>query len=512
MAEEFLEKIYKKANAYTYVNNLIGKYRNGNSDSNFLSEINYYIQEFVGISKELMDVNDTRGQRLWDGLIELSKISDLTMCLDMLEISILPEVLSYIKGLPRIDVDDEQGTILRSSELGFLYQINSNNMFRCDSAYNPMQEAYEIVKDYYNAKKYEYVILGGGLGYIPYQMYVQSEGEIHMMLFYHDQKSYNYARLYGVLDWIPKECLDVIISSDILDYLCAVRDKKCEFYVYKPEVLKYPAEDISALNDIIISQNTKFTTNKFIITNYYRNARRVDKFIDDYSRDKIHEKIIIVAGGPSVDENIVFLKRCQDLGYSIISVGTVFRKLLILGIRPDIVTACDPFITCSKQFENIDDNKDVPLFMGLETDYRVAKLYSGPKYFVPTGGICEEIYNYIKDTKHDIIPGSMTVTSFSFSIAKYLGAKEIYLVGADYGFPGGYSHAEGTNHREVVSSENHMKVLSNDGTMILTDPQMILYREEIESLIKNSKMLKVYNISQHGAVIKGATFVNSEEL
>jgi len=212
---------------------------------------------------------------------------------------------------------------------------------------------------------------------------------------------------------------------------------------------------------------------------------------------------LVIAGGPSVDENIEFIKNAKNNGITTIAVGTVFKKLLKLGIRPDFVTACDPFVSVSYQFTDIEDNMEVPFLCGLETDFRAAKAYTGPKYFVPTGGISRQTYMMIKDSVKELLPSGTTVTSFSYCIAAYLGAKEIILVGADYGFPGGVTHASGTNDRTEVQEGQYEKVLSNDGSMIEANPQMILYREEMESLVSQYPEIKTYNLSKHGSKIAG---------
>ena len=502
MAEEFLEELYRYADAVTTIETMIEFHRANAGTSNFKTQFPKLVQVFAEIAKKMILEQDIRGKELWETLQKIYEYTSFTPLLDDLEEKCIPIMREYINSRPKIDVN-EGDLRFRSSTYGFLYLSDTNNEDEpFNSRINPMKEAYYIAKNIYHPSKYKYVFLGAGLGYIPYQLYLLTEGDVDIHVFYHDSESYEYATLFGVLDWIPKDILHVHVSNSINNFLVCATDNCDEYYFYLPDLRKYTEEENALVNVYVKSKNTERSIVHIENDNFYRNIRRTTQFVDDFDATNLSDKIVIVAGGPSVDDNIDFLRDASNNGISIICVGTVFKKLIQLNIMPDIVTACDPFLSVVSQFTELNISS-VPLMIGLNTNWRVANEYKGEKYLVALGGIKGDTLRYVKNREKHIFPSSATVTSMAFNLAVYFGAKEIYLIGADYGFPGKMSHAEGTVYRKEVNKPD-MKIIQGISGDLYSDDQMIAYKEEMEEYIAKNPEINVYNLSKNGALIKGA--------
>lgn len=510
MAIDFLEDIYREAEVYTSIINLVRRYRNGQADRDFLVDINSYNDILTNICKKLATINEEAGNLLWEELVSLGLKKELVDCLDTIEGEILPRIYDYLNSIPKIDVQDDN-ILFKSSSVGFLYLSNAESNIQYDSRINPMYEAYEITSDFYDYSKYHYVFLGCGLGYIPYQFYKAADGDIKLTIVFHDNKEYEYARQYGVLDWIPENIVEIIISDDILDFMKKIADNCDDYYIYNMTYEQYPRTEVAVIENMRSSQITRLSSDKYNYINYCHNKRYVKQYFTELKDEKKYNKIVIVAGGPSVDDNIEFLRSCKERGIVIVAVGTVLKKLIGLNIRPDIVTVCDPYITTINQFEDIGDCEDIILVLGAATCQKVARNYNGPKYLAVVDNNPKEVKQDAYKMNTVIIPSCATVTSFSYSVAKELGAKEIYLVGADYGFPNGYSHAEGTSDRKKIEGTDYVRIKSVNGNMILASQNLIEYRDEIEELIKVNSEINTYNLSKTGALIKGTKNIRNWE-
>ena len=502
MAEDFLEELYREADTYTSLCNLVRRYRNGHADSDFLREINSYNEILTEICNKIIIYDSNAAGKIWASLVSLKTKKELNDCLDTIEEVVIPGIYDYLDKQPKIDVTDDNIQI-RSSKAGFLYLSNTNSGNQYDSRVNPMQEAYEITRDYYDYTKYSYLFLGCGLAYIPYQFYKASDGDISITILFHDEKEYEYAKLYGVLDWIPEENLQIIVSNDIITFMTELTKKYDDYYIYFMTYEKYPLEEIKIIENLKSYQITRLSSDKYNYINYCHNVRHVPQYFTEMTKENTYGKVAIVAGGPSVDDNIEFLRFAKENGITIIAVGTVFKKLLKLGIKPDIVTACDPYISTLSQFTDLENCEDITLILGAATYQRVARIYSGSKYLATIDNNPKEAKDRAMENGSVIVPSCGTVTTFSYHIAKELGAKEIYLIGADYGYPNGFSHAEGTAERKKIEGDGYTKIKAVDGSFIYASQKLIEYRLEMEEVIEQNPEISTYNLSKNGAFIKG---------
>jgi hypothetical protein len=220
-------------------------------------------------------------------------------------------------------------------------------------------------------------------------------------------------------------------------------------------------------------------------------------------RIKPCRKTIIVAGGPSLDDNTDFLVSEKDSS-TIIAVDAAVRALINKNIIPNIIVAVDSNESLMHYIAGVGDLvKDIPLIMTPLTYWKYVKEYSGPKYCIQTRDSVSFLGK--KDNAGPYLDhASIAVTGTALEVAYYCGAKEIYLVGADLGFPGGKLYAESVVDGTMADIADGTVGISVDGESIRTTPTFLEFKRSMEKQIAFHKgETRVINMSQHGLDIAG---------
>lgn len=502
MAEDFLEEIYKEAALYTDMKCLVEMLE---SDRNG-RERDKFPQIYSSLEKmcpEYIKINPTEGVELLNDLKRIREHNgDFITIADIFTRSILPKYERYLSRWNKISVDDEQGYCLESSFSGFLTIRDTESGKYFHSKNDPMWEARQKVRQFYDPALKSYSLLGCGLGYIAYQLYCISDGSIPINVFEYDEKMVQYAREYGVLDWIPEECLHVTVDADVLPFLHSIEEGNGEhgYCIFNPEIDRVPEDAKDIMKSLVIESHTYTAEFENRRLNIYRNLQSGARPFISYDSTGLKDRFIIVAGGPSVDDSLDFIRQ-QKEQMSVIAVGTVFRKLLSCGIIPDLAAILDPSPFLLTQLEGIEE-QNVPLFLGLMSYWKLARNYKGEKYLVPSPGSMPEEQDYIRMCDGRALNCSGTVTVLAVSLALYFGAREIYLTGADFSFPEGRTYTKGAVGA-MVKGDTLFPVERVGGGSVLTDRVRDIYRKDMEELIEGTPEVMFYNLSGIGARIKG---------
>ncbi len=499
MAEAFLEEIYKEAEL-AYRLKLAVEYARIHDELHMGEICNESFRTLCEVCKEYLQQDREKGLALWREIQTFTGIdNDLVMRGDVIEKRILPLLEEKIRLWGGdICVENEEGDFLfESSASGFLTlkDLKRNKYFH--SAVDPMWEAGKLAEYIFTPEKKEYSIWGLGLGYLIYQLYVISAGTVRIHVFEKDPRMVEYAKNYGVLDWIPKDKLEIVTVEKPEAFLKSAAKEGMGYYVFLPEVYGETADVRRRLEDVYMQFATPKKLHGDSELNYWNNKRSGCHPVSDLSRLFLNSQseFIIVAAGPSLDDNIEFLRQNQGRK-TIIAVGTVFRKLMENGIVPDIVTILDPQERTYRQIEGLED-QSVPMLLGVTAYWRFAANYQGDKYLVPLTGVHEET----ESEEAWAIGG--TVTHLAIEAAIRFGAGSIYLVGVDLAYPNGVSHAEGTMDRTVKGTADMLPVEGVGGTVVYADSMFIAYRRWIEDRIALTPQITYYNMSRIGAKIAG---------
>lgn len=500
MAEDFLEEIYKDAKLISEMRQ-IACYAQVHDEHHVRMKYSEILPELIRVCQRYTQLDRTGGEEFMSCLQEIHDVShDLILIGDIIEHKLLPLLEKSMQDYGAIQTENEGGDFLfQTTASGFLTVKDLQNDIYIHSTLDPMWEAGKVAEYIFDPRKKAYSIRGCGLGYLIYQLYVITNGTASIRVFEKDTRMVEYARRYGVLDWVPDDCISVVVDADPLPFLESILEENTGYYMLVPE-LSGEADDV---RPVLTELYTKYSTNmKFKrcqAINYWSNLRRGCRKISEFDVTSVKKDVIVVAAGPSLDDNLEFLR--ENAGKkTIIAVGTVFKKLLEQGICPDLVTVLDPQERTYRQIEGVEDQK-VPMLLGITAYWKFAAAYQGEKYLIPSEGL-EEIDN-ITEKYEDAWNMGGTVTYFALEAAVRFKAKRIFLVGVDLAYPGGITHATGTMDRSQKSIDNLIPIEGRSGTTVYSDTVFISYRHDIEDMIANTPWITYYNMSNVGAKIAG---------
>lgn len=511
MAETFLEEIYKEAYLITELKWIaeLAMYQDIHAVrlrlKNIIPDLNELLEKYAGYNvKQAFALKEVVEQSI--NMVG----KNLVVAGDNIEKEVIPKLKEYIGLQGNIRVENEEGDYLfESTDSGFLTIKNIIKDEYLHSTVDPMWEAKKMAKYIFDPKKREYAIRGCGLGYLAYQLYLISEKSAIIHIFEGDKRMVDYAKSYGVINWIPEENLKLVVDKDILSFLYCAERENTTMYISQRELEYVPKDTKQAMEKLYMEYVTEMRFNKNVKINFYRNIESNSKLVSKFDTSKYNKEYVIVAAGPSLDDTLDFVR--ESMGKrTIVAVGTVFKKLMEQRIIPDMVVILDPQERTYKQIEGLEEQK-VPILLATTAYWKFADAYQGEKYLVPIAQI-PEIKEYAIEKNENLWGCGGTVTSLGIEAAIRFGAKKIYLVGVDLAYPQGISHALGTIDRRVKDVEKMIPVENVNGEIVYTEPNFKLYKENIEKRIQETPDIIYYNMSKIGIKIKGAKPWNKGKL
>ena len=508
MAEQFIEEIYGYADIVTQLERAVSETRKY-SNVLALELFNDVYERLCACCATCLQEGYERSEELSAAVLAMSKLTgNLTALSDHVARNVLPVLKDFVSSCADIDMDTEDGYRLLSSYAGYL-TIEILETGRCiHSQYDPMEEARIYIENIYDPSCREYIFYGCGMGYYIYQLYKRSDGSVPITVYERDENLVTYARHYGVLDWVPEDVMRVVVCDGDEEFLAHSRKDGVRALFHFQEVDRLRPEEKEPIVEMCVALNTGIVMKDISIINYYRNLELNLPEVAQLEQP-VGEEAVVVAAGPSLDASLDFLRRCKGQK-TIIVVNTVFKKLLDQGIRPDFVAVLDGSPRMERHLRGV-EHETVPLIVDLGVYWRWTHEYRGPKYLAYSTYTTREAEEYIKKNHKEKWFSGGTVTFFAMEFAIRAGAKKIYFVGADFGYPGEKSHASGTALQKTMDMDGMIEVEKVGGGKIQTDYVMRLYRESIEKRIDMVRdEIEFYNLSQCGSRIRGTIEQNPD--
>ena len=442
------------------------------------------------------------GQTMQMFMHEMFQTEDIIQLGDMLECKLIPVLEDFIQRKNALEMQVDGHNRLEATASGFFTIQNTDVHIYLHSNTDPMDEARETVEREYDPQKTRYLIWGCGLGYHIYQLYRISEGRIRFRVYEQNPSMIEYARTYGVLSWVPEDVLEFVCPKDTQQY---VDDETAEDGLY------FLIQAVSTIPDLMqrcilerryYQWNFQYESIHQVKISFNRNRELKLPDISQLDRSLVKKDMVIIAGGPSVNEAIETLRQWKGRK-TLIAVGTIWKRLLREGIVPDFAVIMDPYEMVLGQVEGIEETSTI-LLLAMQAYWKIARCYKGPIYTIcntcPGSGMEE----YARQNGLDewFAGASVTVLALEFAVRYY--ADRVYLVGADMAYPGGASHADGTIDQHVVDTAGMIPVMGMDGQTVYSDNLLETFRAWMELIMSATEGIEYINMSKHGAVIKGA--------
>ncbi|KGK40877.1 hypothetical protein LH51_18940 [Nitrincola sp. A-D6] len=229
---------------------------------------------------------------------------------------------------------------------------------------------------------------------------------------------------------------------------------------------------------------------------------KIDKSVSEYFNQYKDKTITVIAGGETIQSYIDNPIKSDCL----IAVSTAVNPLIKGGIVPEFVIAIDGHDNMVDHFKVI-SNKDIlkdSIFVYSPTiPHKMLQSWPGLRCIFKTN---DSVFNRVQSTlKLKKLYCSGTVTHCAVDLAVKLGAKEVRLVGADFGYPSGYTHAENSAARKKANFKT--RVTNYNGQEIMSRPALIAFMRDLEIYISLNKNVVFRSFSKESAKIDGVSLM-----
>lgn len=444
--------------------------------------------------------------------------------------------LRLLEQLEELESKERQGIQIVEAQNGeptLTVQVEGKTRY-LHSRYNPTYEAEKLFDSCDDIdENCNLVIYGAGLGYhikeaikrFPQARYYIVEPNLELLYTFLENvelKDCNIKNLEGISNNL------IELDSKIPDY--SFKYPKIIKILWLKGYIETFAEEFSDFRKIYLMslKNEKQRANflrsfqERTVTNEISNIREVleskQLLAGDLSAWK-DKTAIIVAAGPSLDEEIENLRQIKEKGMAyIFAVGSAVNTLLSNGIYADALFSYDPSEKNQIVVKKIKDEKitNIPILFGGGIGSETLKGYTGIKFYVKNGS--NYILNYFLKSELDTpeVKLGPTISIMAIDAAFHMGFSNIILVGQNLGTVKNKIYSSGIDYQSsrITFAEQYTEIeKSVQGEEIRTSPTYLAMRHGIEAVIKvNTGDAKVWNATRHGLAIKGAEYKPLSEL
>lgn len=411
-----------------------------------------------------------------------------------------------------------------NSGLFTMSSIDDKGQYYIHSNTNPQIEAKEFAQYYYDVVYDKYIILGLGLGYHVDELSKLDEG-IAISVYEDSLQVILQAMMANKLDWLwDNERINLIYDPDLKLMRKELSDDisgdaHMSFIIHYPSLRHIDSLEIKAkLQKIFIRDSGIRNMRALMESNFRSNMSNMTDVVDVLKEKFEGKHAIVVAAGPSLDNNVkLLLQKPKDT--LVIATGTVFRKLMALGVDVDYVIVSDANRRIFGQVSGYLDC-NIPMIY-LSTAYRgFGDKYQGEKYIV-----LQKDYDRAEEEAKKLgvqtyqTGGSVATTALDVCIQ--LGCASVAFLGLDLAYTGNMAHAEGTSRRVANDIEDMQKVEGYEIEWVSQNKYKIkkvqltasnlfdMYRNWMEvRLMEKDVIMPIYDASEGGSVIKGMEIIS----
>lgn len=404
-------------------------------------------------------------------------------------------------GAQTLATKDEKGT----------YYFHSN--------VDPYYEAWQFANWYYNPAKKEYVVYGLGLGYhiealanmdesIKIRVFEQDIYVIYNFLCSRNQSSLlNNVNVHIIYDPKLKKLSDCLINSAVV-------------IMHHPSLRHTKQKTIrERMEYMFIRDSGIHNQHNLMASNFRENQLNCKNNVDELSEQFRNKKVVIVAAGPSLDKNVNLLKQ-KPSDVLIVSTGTVFHKLMQLGIDVDYVIVSDAQPTIRSQFCR-DFDKHVPILVLSTASKCVAAEYAGEKYI-----IYQKDYdlseNEANRSGHRVYETGGSVSTTALDVCLKFECLSVAYIGLDLAYTDNKGHAGGTTGTEEIDTTGMKLVPGYETEKTIAGNMMVkeiklpsshlfdMYRQWIERRVMRTT-IPVFDATEGGSIVKGLEIISLKE-
>jgi len=460
----------------------------------------------------------------------------MSLYLDNMEIlkGLFPDLW---ERMPAIETGIDKNLIKAATGKKGLTTLQAGEKFFHDQD-NPLKEAENLIQHLHNVKNHSDILFYGlGMGYqirafaeqypdTPFSIYEPVPEIIYQFLCHADLKQLPLNLLKNIyieskpeemnplLTGIVRRVRNSILIIDLPAYKSIFPDKHQAFFSLFQKRLEERCSYLGA-NHAFQKRWTINSTKNFI---YILNTP--DILIEKKDSFK-NMPAILVASGPSLEEEIDNLRRIREEGLAyIFSVGTAINALVLQGVYPHAACTYDPTeenqVLCREVLKR--GISSIPLIFGSTVGYESLAKYPGPKLHMLINQDTPAAF-YLKPVNSDnleFINDAPTIAIITLQLLYKLGFNPVILVGQNLAYLNRKDYTPGSTHPSLEASQQTLDqavpVKDVYGNQVGSNRNYIQMRKQLEQYLSCVQDLQVINTTKGGAHIEGTRFQTLEEV
>lgn len=498
----------------------------------FMPSYQSFLQELLTDQRGTWgDVNQEKEQLIQTTslLVEAQEQQDYLLLADYLELSLQP-LLGLLLGIARESVnlieqvdyrltngpyfpeytrkDKQQEYQIEPTQQGPLTMkvSGAEGSFYFHSNVNPWKEATRWVQTYSEDREEEYAVLGLGLGYHVISLWKRTQGAIPVHVYEPDASILTLAERYQDFSVCQGRNLYIHYDPELTMLMKKLSANTATLAIHHPSLRNIPkSAQKDALERFFVIDSSRRKQAKYLYANFTSNCKAGARPVDELQEDFKGKDVFLIAAGPSLDKNVALLKERSDNSI-VLATGTVFRKLMGMGIAPDYVIVTDANERIIWQVY-VHRNEQIPLLVLSSAYHQLCTEYKGPKYMIFQRDFppAEE---YAKKHGCMLFETGGSVSTTALDVCIRLQAAHIIFLGLDLAFTDNLAHASGTSNRVVADQENLQPVKACNGGVVYTDHKFNMYAQWIEERLQqeDAKQIPVINATEGGRYIAGMEY------
>lgn len=418
------------------------------------------------------------------------------------------------------------------------------------STNNPYDEADRIVNAYCGEceSAARVSLLGLGMGYVSQAL--AKRDDIMFTNVYETDKyvikaAFHYANL---VDMLKSGRVNVVYDPQLTAFSKSLSDKGDEgdvgkskriIIIHRPSMMNIANENLrEKFSDFFLHDSSVRSQRRLLYGNFARNVCALDvKGLESVRDDFADKQVLFIAGGPSFDDHIDMLAESardyvvtiydadgvhsvslnenipdESEDYVVVCVGTVLKRLLSYGIKPDYVVMTDPQDNMINQISGV-DTSDLKLVFLSTLSSNVVSAWKGQKYMALQKGF-EPAEMMAEQQGSQLFSVGGSVSTLAIDMLIRFGCEKVLCMGLDLAYVDSKRHS---GDRKGILTEAQLKglrqVTSVAGSLVETADNLDNYRLWIERRLasrkEEEKKVELINVSR-GAFING--MVNRTQL
>ncbi len=376
---------------------------------------------------------------------------------------------------------------------------------------NAVSEAFSLAEEWLAQGKETYIFYGLGMGYA-YREMLSMDDNISIRVVEASRELLLLAMVFAPLwELFGSGRFELVYdpTGHKIQKMSMGLSEDRGFYVFYPALLGIRKQVLrERLETYFVEESSVRTQERSLQGNFRKNSRIGAGNIQQLEALFGGKEVVIVAAGPSLDKNMDKLRQKRE-GIILLAAGTVLKKLLAAGIRPDFVIMLDANPTVYSQIQGAEDCM-VPLLFLSTACSRVTQNYQGEKYMLCQKGFApaEELAG---ENGLMLIESGGSVITAALDLCLRLRVKRIIFAGLDLAYTDSLDHASDTCDRVKVVQDTGILVDSVDGAKIDKGKNLKVYLEWIERRIAQrageEKEIPILDATEGGARKKGMEIV-----